>query len=408
MELERHKEAAWIEVRISGRLDAANAQALDAELEEIIRSGEHHIRAHMAQVDYMSSAGIRILLKYYQMLRKLDGRFGIIAPSEQVASVVALTGLNDLYAGDTTGDAAATGTRQAAGTRNINGINLTDFMIDETARMKPALHGDPARLEKTGFPDTGSRRLAVSSDMIAVGIGAFGNGFEDCRDRFGEFMAAGGAAVCLPAGDARAPDYSIARGGFIPEAETLYAAAAQGPIQRCIRFDTAPGSPAALEQIIEAAMTLCNEEVIAMAMVAESAGLTGAWLRQSPAQEAAQDFFAYPGVRDRLTWAPEHIHDRCLALTAGLAAAAARDALAPFLRPLAPESRTSGHFHAAAFTWRALPYGALDLAEVTETLFEEQALLGLMHLINDTRTLTGAGESLFVRGAIWLSPLAPA
>jgi hypothetical protein len=32
-------------------------------------------------------------------------------------------------------------------------------------------------------------------------------------------------------------------------------------------------------------------------------------------------------------------------------------------------------------------------------------VLGLLHLVNDWREASGAGESLFLRGACWCSPL---
>ena len=39
------------------------------------------------------------------------------------------------------------------------------------------------------------------------------------------------------------------------------------------------------------------------------------------------------------------------------------------------------------------------------SLFEEQALQGLLHLLRDDREFAGIGESEFARGAIWIAPL---
>ena len=48
---------------------------------------------------------------------------------------------------------------------------------------------------------------------------------------------------------------------------------------------------------------------------------------------------------------------------------------------------------------------ALDLAETVTGLFDTDRLLGVMHLLNDDRGSSGAGESEFVRGACWVAPI---
>ena len=73
------------------------------------------------------------------------------------------------------------------------------------------------------------------------------------------------------------------------------------------------------------------------------------------------------------------------------------------LRPSGPD--TDGHFHAAAFRFRPLPKGAIDLGETVTTLFESEQLLGVLHLLHDDRSIGGAGESEFVRGACWVGPV---
>jgi hypothetical protein len=40
-----------------------------------------------------------------------------------------------------------------------------------------------------------------------------------------------------------------------------------------------------------------------------------------------------------------------------------------------------------------------------KTLFEGENLQSVMHLVSDDREISGAGESEFVRGACWFSPI---
>ena len=75
------------------------------------------------------------------------------------------------------------------------------------------------------------------------------------------------------------------------------------------------------------------------------------------------------------------------------------------LRPLTSATPIVGHFHAAAFSYRPLQKGRIELTKTVKSLFENQTLLGVLHLLRDDRAFAGAGQSQFVRGACWLAPL---
>ena len=61
--------------------------------------------------------------------------------------------------------------------------------------------------------------------------------------------------------------------------------------------------------------------------------------------------------------------------------------------------------NAAAFSYRPLQKGRIDLTATTRSLFEAETLLGLLHLIVDDRATVGVAESEFVLGACWIGPI---
>jgi hypothetical protein len=144
-----------------------------------------------------------------------------------------------------------------------------------------------------------------------------------------------------------------------------------------------------------------------MVLVAESAGMLGAALRRSPALAAAANAspFQYPEVRSWLSFSTERLYSRSLALISGVAAKSADDGLAPFLRLMGKEASPVGHFHAAAFSYRPLKKGDIDLHATVATLFETETLQGVLHLLADDRETAGPRESEFVRGACWMGAL---
>jgi hypothetical protein len=168
-----------------------------------------------------------------------------------------------------------------------------------------------------------------------------------------------------------------------------------------------------LSDLIHAGFEIAQSETIGVVIAAETAGLLGVSLRRSPALEQNGDNegapFAFPGVREWLSYSAERSHGRSLALIAGVAAMndLRPDAgkLLSMLRPLGAAPWPAGHFHAAAFPYRPLKRGGLDLQTTTSTLFEGGNLQSVMHLLNDSREINGAGESDFVRGACWFAPI---
>jgi hypothetical protein len=133
----------------------------------------------------------------------------------------------------------------------------------------------------------------------------------------------------------------------------------------------------------------------------------GAALRRSPAASAQPGApFVFPQIREWLSFTPERAFPRSLAVIAGVATRGGDPALAPFVRPLATSPGPDGHFHACALSYRALAKGTLELAPAVASLFTEETLQGLLHLLGDDRPSAGAGQSEFVRGACWVAPIA--
>ena len=106
-----------------------------------------------------------------------------------------------------------------------------------------------------------------------------------------------------------------------------------------------------------------------------------------------------------MSFTSERAHPRSLALVVGVATRGKHPALGPLVRPLGDAASPAGHFHAAAFSYRPLQRGSIDLVPTVATLFQAETLQGILHLLPDDREVVGAGESEFVRGACWVGPI---
>jgi hypothetical protein len=197
----------------------------------------------------------------------------------------------------------------------------------------------------------------------------------------------------------------VSSGTLVPEMNVLYGLRCEGGFTHLMRFETSSAEgPIALAELVRTALEISAASAIGMVMVVESAGLVGAALRRSPAAAAgASDApFKYPEVRSWLSFSTERLYSRSLALISGVAASSECAPLAPLLRPLGTGAWPLGHFHAAAFSYRPLQKGSIDLKTTVTTLFETETLQGVLHLLTDDRVAAGQQQSEFVRGACWI------
>ncbi|HRT32675.1 MAG TPA: STAS domain-containing protein, partial [Anaerolineae bacterium] len=59
-------------IKISGRIDSATYPELEAALNELLEAGHFNIVLDMSEVEFISSAGLRLLINVQKACRKLD------------------------------------------------------------------------------------------------------------------------------------------------------------------------------------------------------------------------------------------------------------------------------------------------------------------------------------------------
>ncbi|MBI1817820.1 MAG: STAS domain-containing protein [Deltaproteobacteria bacterium] len=400
MEITKTFEAGVAELVVVGRLDAYWADHLTSAIEDILHAGTHHLRVDMSSVPYMSSAGVRLLLRFRKQAQQLSGSFIVIEPSVAVRTVLEMAGLVVLF-----GDEVTRAPAPVEGQRfEIDGAAFERFVLDANAALRCRVLGDSLKLQREGYADADCRPLDAGVSTIALGLGVLGGDYEGCRGRFGEFLAAGGAAACQPADGTNRSDYLVSAGALVPTLQVLYGVACEGTFQKLVRFDcdVAKG-PVTLSRIVRGCLDGDDAAAVGIVIIAESAGLMGATLRRSP-DTGDRLHCDMPAVREWLSFTPERVHNMGVALAVGVVARAP-SRLDPFLRPLEVRSSLTAHFHAATFPYRPLRKGRIDLRESVQGLFESETVQSVLHLLNDDREIVGGGESAFVRGACWVSPL---
>ena len=164
------------------------------------------------------------------------------------------------------------------------------------ARLECSLIGQPEKFFDRGFQEADCTSVSLPPGTFGLGLGAFGSGFQDCRERFGEFVAVAGMAAALPTDGNSVPDFVVTEESLVPELRVLYAVAGKGQFSQMMRFDAKPEPPGVigLSSLVDAAMEIAGTNAAGVVFLAESAGLVGAALRRSPGRTDAKSPLEFP------------------------------------------------------------------------------------------------------------------
>ena len=94
MTIEKKKNGNELTVALTGRLDTTTAPQLEAELKESL-SGVEKLVLDFAALEYLSSAGLRVLLAAQKTMNK-QGEMIVKNVNETIAEIFEVTGFSDI------------------------------------------------------------------------------------------------------------------------------------------------------------------------------------------------------------------------------------------------------------------------------------------------------------------------
>ncbi len=83
-------------VHIDGRLDAPSAPTLEKKLNLLIDEGKFNLLLDFSKVEYLSSAGMRLLLSASKKIKLKDGKIVIFSIHDDVMDIIKLAGFDKI------------------------------------------------------------------------------------------------------------------------------------------------------------------------------------------------------------------------------------------------------------------------------------------------------------------------
>jgi len=79
-------------LRPQGRLDSESAPAFSEDMSVLIAGGADKLLLDMASLDYISSAGLRVILQAAKQIKGKGGRLALCAMNDQIREVFEISG----------------------------------------------------------------------------------------------------------------------------------------------------------------------------------------------------------------------------------------------------------------------------------------------------------------------------
>ena len=390
----------WI--RISGRMDSMTAPDVEKCLNELITSGCRRLILDMEAVHYMSSLALRVLLTAQKQLKKAGGEIAICQPTPAVMDILTMSGFNLLFqiydnpeavtAPDTAPDAAP------EESLNIAGVSLRCLHRD-SAPGKLSVIGSQKKLADSGYEASDVVMVRASDIQYGAGLATLGDNYDDYRSFFGETVVLHHSLFFYPAVKRPAADFMLcapqtAETVFYP---FLHGFGFGGEFSHRIAFESTD-APVNLERLAQMAVELIPGRMLGIVFLAESSGLWGMHLRQTPTADHRPDngksIFDAENFPRWINFPVEPAHVHHIVAGVGLIAGGMSAASGHLQELFAQGSRM--HCHAAIFSREPLSKHLNRFDDELKRITTELPVVSVQHLM---------GQSCFHHGMIGIIEL---
>lgn len=98
MEFAHEQVGDVVMAKLAGRLDSSSAPAAEESLSRVLGSGTPRLAIDLSKLDYISSAGLRILLVVARKVQQAQGKVALFGLGPGVREVFSISGFDRILA----------------------------------------------------------------------------------------------------------------------------------------------------------------------------------------------------------------------------------------------------------------------------------------------------------------------
>jgi anti-anti-sigma factor len=279
------REKGFIKMSIMGRIDSIAAPAVEKEILDLANSGEKFIACDFTEVNYISSAGLRIFLTGQQKMTSAGGSLYLFGMSEQIHQVFKMGGFHNflkiLASEKEISSLIAPDTAQAQKeSRDIGNINF-DYIKFAQEAAQLIVYGSQDKLPGSEYKEEDIVSVYSNDIDYGTGLATTGVDYNDFKNYFGETAIINGSIFFYPAMKKTAVDFMQAGPEMNFEYKFFHGFGYKAKPEYTISFKGKDGF-VDLDSLVQHLLELTGKEMIGITMIAESKGIWGMNLMNVP------------------------------------------------------------------------------------------------------------------------------
>jgi len=97
MEFAQQQSGEVLIVRLTGRLDSSAAPGAEQDFAGVLGGGSPHIAIDLSDLEYISSAGLRVLLIVAKKVQQAKGKIALCGLTPNVREIFAISGFDAIF-----------------------------------------------------------------------------------------------------------------------------------------------------------------------------------------------------------------------------------------------------------------------------------------------------------------------
>ncbi len=380
---------------LRGRVDALSSAEIQKVFDRLIQGGERMILVDFTEVNYVSSAGLRLFLLVQKQLGSVGGELFLFGLAPQTLEVFRVSGHDRLFHIASTRDELMPSVLEKTGYSQAIATNVGEIAV-EYIRL-PAEKGS---LVIVGSQDPLSRADYTEKDVVSVkpadmefgcGLGTVGELYADYKDLFGESLIIRRSLFFYPAVKRPQVDFMMASESDVHLTYRFFDGFGfNGRYKFLLSFEGKDGT-VELSPLIKALFEISDANLIGICFLAESKGIWGMRLKQVPIAEKrpqnGEEIFHPENFSNWIDFPVEPTDANHIIAGVGIAIRQ-RDRLRPEIQSLIAEGNAF-HIHAGVFEKGPLSKMAKDFESEVTRVIRELGPFKVQHLLGKSRFASG-------------------
>ena len=380
---------------LRGRVDALSSAEIHEVFDRLIQTGERMILVDFAEVNYVSSAGLRLFLLVQKQLRSVEGELLLLGLAPQVLEVFKISGFDKLFQIASTRDEFMSSVQEKTGHSGATATNVGEIAVEYIR-----LTAEKGSLVIVGCQGPLSRAEYTEKDVVSVkpadmdfgcGLGTVGELYEDYKELFGECMIIRRNLFFYPAVKRPQVDFMMASEGDVHLTYKFFNGFGfNGPYKFLLSFEGKNGL-VELSSLVKALFEISDANLLGICLLAESRGIWGMRLKQVPVVEKrpqnGKEIFHPENFSDWIDFPVEPTDANHIIAGTGIAIRQ-RDRLGPEIQGLIAEGNAF-HIHAGVFEKGPLSKMAKDFESEVTRVIRELRPFKVQHLLGQSRFASG-------------------